>query len=155
MRNCDIEGCPRDYYAKGLCKYHYQRKRVHGDPTAPDQRAHRPNTLAERFEQRVQRGSPDECWHWTGTQQRGYGCISNGKGVRISAHRLAYETWVGPIPDGHTIDHECHNQAYAAGECAGGESCPHRACCNPAHLVPRLAGDNWRRGGGLAALRTR
>lgn len=153
MTNCDIAECTRDYYAKGYCKYHYTRVRLYGDPLAPDQRALRPSTLRERFEERVDRQASDKCWPWTSTAQKGYGCITDGKGVKIAAHRLAYEFWVGPIPAGHTIDHECHNLAYAAGTCMGGATCPHRACCNPAHLVPRLAGDNWRRGAGPAALR--
>lgn len=50
------------------------------------------------------------------------------------AHRVAYEVWHGPIAAGMNVDHECHNAAARHGECAGGPTCPHRSCVNPAHL---------------------
>lgn len=32
MRTCKIEGCPRDYEAKGFCGLHYRRWRLYGSP---------------------------------------------------------------------------------------------------------------------------
>ena len=50
-----------------------------------------------------------------------------------SAHRVVFETWYGPVPEGMVIDHACHNEALSRGECTRGR-CKHRACINPAHL---------------------
>ena len=33
-RTCDIEGCHRALFSKGMCGLHYQRNRRHGDPNA-------------------------------------------------------------------------------------------------------------------------
>ena len=54
-------------------------------------------------------------------------------------HRWVYTQTFGEIPEGYEIDHICHNEALAKGECQGGTSCPHRACYNPEHLraVPK------------------
>ena len=39
------------------------------------------------------------CWEWNGgTHGRGYGKLFDGSRT-VSAHRLAYATWVAPIPD--------------------------------------------------------
>lgn len=83
-----------------------------------------------RFLARVERTSG--CWYWKGAHiSQGYG--ETWDGVRpLLAHRVAYELWVGPIPDGCSIDHTCHN---ADPTCVGrGAECPHRGCLNPAHL---------------------
>ena len=53
------------------------------------------------------------CWHWSGPAMKGYGRYSARQ-----AHAVAYEVYVGPIPDGLEVDHLCRN----------------RLCVNPAHL---------------------
>lgn len=77
-----------------------------------------------------------ECIPWQGyINSKGYGVIrTRGEYRNKRAHRVAYEEAFGPIPEGHVIDHRCHNEAVARGECAGGEECPHRRCVNPDHL---------------------
>lgn len=70
------------------------------------------------------------CWQWMKSQKGGgYGAFSvDGRSWR--AHRWAYETLVGPIAEGLTLDHLCRN----------------RLCVNPAHLEPVTSGENTRRG---------
>jgi hypothetical protein len=58
----------------------------------------------------------------------GYSRLSRN-GTTVYAHRLAYETWVGPIPEGLEIDHLCRQ----------------RACINPAHLDTVTRSENQRR----------
>ena len=81
----------------------------------------KPTPLKVRFDAKVSR-QPDGCWLWTGyIGTHGYGMISTTKaaGRRPDvAHRISYELYVGPIPDGLVIDHLCRV----------------RACVNPAHL---------------------
>lgn len=60
------------------------------------------------------------CWEWIGTKKsNGYGCVWN-EGRTLLAHRVSYEAFVRPIPDGLQIDHLCRN----------------KGCINPAHLEP-------------------
>lgn len=74
------------------------------------------------------------CWRWTGFHtDEGYGVAYFGK-LR-GAHRLAYETWVGPIPEGLAIDH------------VRARGCVHRDCINPEHLEPVTTAENNRRVG--------
>lgn len=80
------------------------------------------------------------CWEWNGTinQGNGYGkfkCSIGGENKQRGAHRVAYAHWVGPVNPGQPLDHDCHTQAIARGDCSGGDSCPHRRCVNPQHLV--------------------
>lgn len=57
------------------------------------------------------------CWLWKGSANHGgYGTISIDGRTRL-AHRVAYETYVGPIPKGMFILHICDNPP----------------CCNPSH----------------------
>ena len=72
----------------------------------------------------------DGCWLWTGTKNRnGYGRMAireDGQVRRVAAHRIAYETFVGPIPADLVLDHLCRV----------------RACCNPQHVEPVTLAEN-------------
>lgn len=64
-----------------------------------------------------------EYWIWPGAKTgHGYGNLYLGGGRNRArwgvAHRIAYEAFVGPIPDGHDVHHTCGL----------------RACVNPWHL---------------------
>jgi len=84
-----------------------------------------------RFEAKVDRSGPGECWTWTGYRDRdGYGSIRIGARCgQTLAHRVA---WVlanrEPIPEGKVIRHECD----------------YPPCVNPAHLLIGTDADNWR-----------
>src|SRR5690349_16599250 len=53
------------------------------------------------------------CWIWRGVPRNGYGRIGNR-----SAHRVSYETYRGPIPEGFHVHHICGT----------------KLCVNPVHL---------------------
>jgi len=71
----------------------------------------------ERFLAKV-RVSETGCWEWLGNRSpNGYGRFwwNGQKGL---AHRFAYETFIGAIPEGKELDHKCRNEG----------------CVNPEHL---------------------
>lgn len=87
--------------------------------------------LKDRFMSRVN-VSQCGCWIWDrGSRgaKRQYGTIQNS-GKTLLAHRVAYELFVGPIPNGLTIDHLCRNTL----------------CVNPAHLEAVSCTENILRG---------
>lgn len=66
------------------------------------------------------RGYVTPCWVWQlGVDKRGYGKVTRG-GVKLKAHRVAYEDAHGPIPAGHDVHHRCEV----------------KLCVNPDHLEP-------------------
>lgn len=85
----------------------------------------------------------DGCWAWRPKPiNSGYGIFFLWDGAKKTgtlAHRFAYETWVGPIPEGLTIDHLCRN----------------KLCVNPSHLEPVSNAENNRRGNSLSAQNSR
>jgi hypothetical protein len=82
------------------------------------------------------------CWVWQRSRREtGYGKVTVG-GRSRRAHRVYYERYVGPIPDGMDLDHTCHNGT----DCAGGHQCLHRRCVNPDHMEPVTRTQNARRG---------
>jgi hypothetical protein len=94
-------------------------------------------TLYERFDEKWMPEPTTGCWLWIGaTIQHGYGRIfagPEGTGL-LAVHRVAYERWVGPIPDGFEIDH------------VRARGCATTACVNPEHLEAVTHAENMRRG---------
>lgn len=51
-------------------------------------------------------GHGSDCWLWGRSTRDGYGRAALA-GRTYQAHRISYEAFVGPIPDGLEIDHLC------------------------------------------------
>lgn len=75
-----------------------------------------------------------DCWIWHRRKnQQGYGMVDY-EGKSVTAHRLSYTAFIGPIPEGMTLDHLCKV----------------RSCVNPFHLEPVTHQENIRRGNGIS-----
>jgi hypothetical protein len=73
----------------------------------------------------------DQCWEWKGAISQGYGkMVHPVTGKDVLVHRVAWEHWRGPIPQGLTIDHLCCNTS----------------CSNPRHLEVVTQKENVLRG---------
>jgi len=65
-------------------------------------------SLEERFHRKYRVGD-NGCWEWTSSKNpNGYGLVYAWGKTRI-AHRTAYELFVGPIPLGLCVLHDCDN----------------------------------------------
>jgi hypothetical protein len=121
-RICSVERCEEIATRRGWCRKHYRRWQIYGDPNRE------PPTFEKRFWAKVNK--TDSCWLWTGALDfAGYGRFNMSGGMK-SAHRLAYEWLVGPIPEGLQLDHLCRVTN----------------CVRPSHLDPVTARENGRRG---------
>ncbi len=84
--------------------------------------------LAARFWKRVERGTTNDCWEWTGARCRqGYGTLRS-QGRTLSTHRVSWELQRGPVPRGKWGLHRCD----------------YPPCVNPQHLFLGTRTDNVR-----------
>ncbi len=80
----------------------------------------------EFFHDRVMVDPKTNCWVWMMCRnKRGYGYFRT-EGKNKQAHRGAWETAFGPIPEGMFVCHKCDNPP----------------CCNPEHLFLGTPQDN-------------
>lgn len=102
---CSAVECGKWAHALGLCPMHYSRMRTYGSLECPAM-----PSVEERFFAKVQK--TEMCWLWqASTDGKGYGQMritSDGVERLMQAHRLSYELFVGPIPEGLVVDHICH-----------------------------------------------
>jgi len=85
-------------------------------------------TLRGAFELHSWNITDSGCWEWADARDtRNYGALRYER-VTLKAHRVAYELWVGAIPDGHGVLHSCDNPP----------------CINPDHLSTGTHADNMR-----------
>lgn len=70
-----------------------------------------------RFENKINKLSEDGCWLWTSTKNaKGYGLFSID-GKKHKAHRLAYELYIGKIPEGMLVLHKCDRPSCVSPNC--------------------------------------
>lgn len=84
-------------------------------------------------------GNYNDCWLWQGyLEKNGYGRIVKDGGKKL-AHRVVYELFRGPIPEGLELDHLCKR----------------RNCVNPNNLEPVSHKENVLRGDSFSAKNAR
>lgn len=128
---CSVEGCEKVPRKRGWCYMHYQRWNRHGSTTV----ILRTPSDVPVWDKILLRGWTEvpgpldtPCWWYDGTHEKhGYGNVRL-HGRIVKTHRVSYEHFVGPIPDGLIVRHRCDV----------------RICLNPDHLEVGTNADNVR-----------
>lgn len=75
--------------------------------------------IEQRFHEKYRVDKRNGCWRWKASiRTNGYSQFRYSRAKNGYGHVFAYEHFIGPIPDGHTLHHVCRN----------------RDCVNPEHL---------------------
>lgn len=107
-----------------------------GKPSPLKGRGSSYDELLERFESKVEILITN-CWKWNGhIEENGYGRFGIGSHLMVSAHRMSYILYKGPIDLGLTIDHLCKN----------------KWCVNPNHLEPVTLKENLLRSNAITTI---
>jgi hypothetical protein len=115
---CETDGCERRHYAKGVCRKHYDARRVATARATPPAAYYRKVATIGWAE------AADGCWDYLGYRNRdGYGSLDYHL-----ASRIVWSHHNGPIPAGMVIRHKCDRPS----------------CVNPAHLLIGTVRDNAR-----------
>ncbi len=154
MKVCSVQACEKPGTAgRGWCQGHYSRWQRWGDvvpdrPLGPAPRSLHPmdDTVIQRWARFVTLPAwRDDCWLWTGSDcghedepDRNHGQFWLHH-KRYMAHRVSYERFVGPIPEGYEIDHLCRVPK----------------CVNPDHLEAVTPRENKLRGTSVMARNAR
>ena len=86
---------------------------------APGRMSYSRRKLEASFSKEVDKRDHYSCWEWKGSKSHnGYGIYSAGIGDNRRAHRISWELFFGPIPEGKMVLHKCNNPS----------------CVNPYHL---------------------
>jgi hypothetical protein len=120
MRLCTAPECRRPHYSRGLCRFHYQRLRRHGDPLGQAI-----GKARHYFENVVLADEGDGCLLWPYAALGGGGVLQHHGRLQF-VHRLACEATHGPAP---SSDHDAVR------------TCGNRLCVAKRHLKwsPRIA----------------
>lgn len=117
---CIVDGCDNaGKITRGMCRKHYARWLWNGDPVVSHlyRRPAGLTTLRDVFESLPTEAIGDCIALTKCVNAIGYGQVSFA-GKMLAAHRISYELYVAPIPNGMEIDHACRV----------------RRCINPSHL---------------------
>lgn len=116
---CQNGECDQPQYSLGYCRKCYYRFKRYADANGGFFRRGE-GTPKQRFMAQFRNAQADgDCLIWAGRMRPdGYGAIDHP--FSEMAHRVAWYEFIGPVPQGLAIHHECAR----------------RSCVNPNHLAP-------------------